>query len=62
MAKATISYLENRYAELEREIVDMSHLAPSEGFLIANLQFRKSVIADEIQHNRRLVERFARVS
>ena len=59
MAQATIAYLEQRYAALEREIVDTSHLAPTEEILIADLKFRKSVIADELQHNRRLVERFA---
>jgi hypothetical protein len=59
MARTTIAYLEQRYAALEREIVDVSHLMPDEDVLIADLKFRKLVIADEIQHNRRLVERFA---
>jgi hypothetical protein len=59
MAQATIAYLEQRYADLEREIADTSHLMPAEDILIADLKFRKSVIADELQHNRRLVERFA---
>ena len=49
MAQATIASLEQRYAALEREIVDTSHLTPTEDILIA----------DELQHNRRLVERFA---
>ena len=62
MAQATIAYLEQRYADLEREIVDTSHLMPAEDILIADLKFRKSVIADELQHNRRLVERFASAS
>ena len=62
MAQATIAYLEQRYADLEREIVDTSHLMPAEDILIADLKFRKAVISDEIQHNRRLVERFASVS
>jgi hypothetical protein len=42
--------------------VDTSHLMPTEDILIADLKFRKSVIADEIQHNRRLVECFASAS
>jgi len=58
MAQATIAYLEQRYADLEREIVDTSHLTPTEVILIADLQFRKTVIADELRHNRRLVDRF----
>ena len=62
MAQATITYLEQRYADLEREIVDTSHLMPTEDSLIADLKFRKSVVADEIQHNRRLVQRFASAS
>jgi hypothetical protein len=59
MAQATIAYLEQRYAALEREIVDTSHLTPTEDILIADLKFRKSVVADELQHHRRLAERFA---
>lgn len=62
MAQATIAYLEQRYADLEREIMDTSHLMPTEDILIADLKFRKSVIADELQHNRRLVKRFASAS
>jgi hypothetical protein len=62
VVQSTIAYLEQRYADLESEIVDTSHLMPTEDILIADLKFRKSVIADEIQHNRRLVECFASAS
>ena len=59
MVQSTIAYLEQRYADLEREITDTSHLMPTEDILIADLKFRKSVIADELQRNRRLIKRFA---
>ena len=59
MVQSTIAYLEQRYADLESEIVDTSHLMPTEDILIADLKFRKSVIADELQRNRRLIKRFA---
>ena len=59
MAQATIAYLEQRYKTLEREIVDALHQRPTDHFAVADLKYRKSIIADEIQHNRRLVERLA---
>jgi hypothetical protein len=59
VARATIAYLEQRYMTLEREIADALSLRPTDHFAVADLKYRKSIIADEIQHNRRLVERFA---
>jgi hypothetical protein len=62
MAQATIAYLEQRYLALEEEIANALHHSPTDGFAIADLKYRKLIIADEIQHNRRLVERFARIN
>jgi hypothetical protein len=59
VARATLAYLEHRYLTLEREIVDALRHHPADHFAVADLKYRKSIIADEIQHNRRLVERFA---
>ena len=57
MARTTIAYLERRYAALESEIADPSSQSPADDLAIADLMYRKLIIADEIQHNRRLVER-----
>jgi hypothetical protein len=59
MAQTTMAYLEQRYATLEKEIAKASRQGPSNDLAVADLQYRKLIIADEIQHNRRLVERFA---
>jgi len=59
MAQTTMAYLEQRYAVLEKEIATASRQSPSNDLAVADLQYRKLIIADEIQHNRRLVERFA---
>jgi hypothetical protein len=59
MAQSTISYyLERRYTALESEIADALRQGPTDYLAIADLKYRKQIIADEIQHNRRLVERF----
>jgi hypothetical protein len=58
MAQATIAYLERRYLDLEKEIANALHHSPTDDLTIADLRYRKLNIADEIQHNRRLVERF----
>ena len=34
--------------------------SPTDDLAIADLKYRKLIIADEIQHNRRLVERFSK--
>ncbi len=62
MAQTTIAYLERRYMALQKEIEDALHQSPTDDLVIADLKYRKLVIADEIQHNRRLVERFSRLS
>src|SRR5260370_24636660 len=62
MAQTTIAYLERRYAALESEIADALSQSPTDELAIADLKYRKLIIADEIQHNRRLVERFGKLS
>ncbi len=59
MARATIAYLEQRYTALESEIADALRQSPTDDLMIADLKYRKLIIADEIQHNRRFVERFS---
>ena len=58
MARGTIAYLEQRYAALEKEIADALRDSPTDDRAIADLKYRKRIIANEILHNRRLVERF----
>jgi hypothetical protein len=60
MARATIAYLEQRYTALEKEIADALRDSPTDDLAIADLKYRKLIIADEIQHNRRLVESFSK--
>jgi hypothetical protein len=62
MAQTTMAYLEQRYAALEKEIANASLQSPTNDLAVADLKYRKLIIADEIQHNRRLVERFASLS
>jgi hypothetical protein len=62
MAQTTIAYLEGRYLALEKEIANASHRGPTDDSAIADLKYRKLIIADEIQHNRRLVERFGKLT
>ena len=45
---------------LEKEIADALRHSPADDRAIADLTYRKLIIADEIQHNRRLVERFSK--
>jgi hypothetical protein len=59
MAQSTMTYLEQRYTALEKEIANASRQRPANDLAIADLKYRRLIIADEIQHNRRLVERFA---
>jgi hypothetical protein len=60
MALATMAYLEWRYAALEKEIADALRHRPTDDRAIDDLSYRKLIVADEIQHNRRLVERFSK--
>ena len=62
MAQTTIAYLESRYQALEKEIANALHHGPTDDPAIADLQYRKLIIADELQHNRRLVERFGKAT
>ena len=55
-SRIDIAYLERRYATLEKEIENALYLNPDDDLAIADLRNRKLIIADEIQHNRRLVE------
>ncbi len=50
-----VAYLERRYTALESEIADALRQSPTDELEIADLKYRKLIIADEIQHNRRLV-------
>ena len=61
MAQTAISYLERRYTALETEIADALRQSPTDDLAIAHLKYRKQIIADEIEHNRRLVERFSKL-
>ena len=60
MARATIAYLEQRYTVLEKEIADALRDSPTDNRAIADLKYRKRIIASEILDNRRLVERFSK--
>ena len=61
MAQKNIAYLEQRYTALESEIADALRRSPTDDLAIADLKYRKLIIADEIQHNRRLVEGFSKL-
>jgi len=54
MAPATIACLEQRYLGLEKEIANALHHGPTDDFAIADLEYRKLIIADAIKHHRRL--------
>ena len=60
MARATIAYLEQRYRALDKEIADVLRGSPTDDRAVADLRYRKLIIADEIQQNRRLVECFGK--
>ena len=61
--KIDIQYLEQRYVALEKEIVNASiHRRaddPADDLRVADLKYRKLIIADEIEQHRRTVEHFA---
>jgi hypothetical protein len=61
MAQTTVDYLERRYAALEKEIEKALHHSRTDDLAVANLKSRKLIIADEIEHNRRLIERFSKL-
>ena len=60
MERATIAHLEQRYTALEKEIADALRQSPTDDLAIADLKSRKRIIADEILHNRRLVENLSK--
>jgi hypothetical protein len=60
MAQTTMAYLERRYVALEKQIADALRRSPTDDRMIADLKYRRLIIADEIQHHRRLVERFSK--
>ena len=60
MALATIAYLERRYAALEKEISDALRGCPADDVAIADLEYRKLIIADEIKNYNRLIERYSK--
>jgi hypothetical protein len=60
MAQTIICYLEQRYTALETEIADALRQSPTDDLAIADLKYRKRIIANEILDNRRLVERFSK--
>jgi hypothetical protein len=62
MAQTTIAHVERRYLALEKEIANALHHSPTDDLAIADLKYRKLIIADEIQHNRCLVERFRKLT
>ena len=48
MERATIAYLEQRYTALEMEIADALRVSQTDDLEIADLKYRKRIIADEI--------------
>jgi hypothetical protein len=57
MRQSTLNYLRNRYLELEKEIANAS--LHNHDLTVADLKYRKSIIAEELEHHRRLVQRFS---
>jgi hypothetical protein len=53
-----IRYLEQRYLALEKEIANTLLRSPADDLRIADLKYRKLIIADEIEQHRRTVQRF----
>jgi hypothetical protein len=56
--KIDIDYLERRYLALENEIANALLDSPADDLTVADLKYRKLIIADEIERHRRTVERF----
>lgn len=53
-----IRYLEKRYSALENEIANARLRSPADDLRVADLRYRKLIIADEIEQHRRTVQRF----
>lgn len=56
--KIDIQYLERRYLALENEIANALLHSPADDLTVADLKYRKLIIADEIQPHRRADQRF----
>jgi hypothetical protein len=54
--QTTIAYLERRCAALEKEIENALQHGPTDHLTIADLIYRKLILAEELKHNRRLAE------
>lgn len=52
-----IRYLEQRYLALEKEIANALLRSPADDLTVADLMYRKLIIADEIEQHRRAVQR-----
>jgi hypothetical protein len=60
MRQSTLNYLKNRYLELEKEIANAS--LHNHDLTVADLKYRKSIIAEELEHHRRLVRGFNKLA
>ena len=60
MAQTTIAYLEHQYAALEKEIENALQGGPTNHPAIADLIYRKLIVAKEIKHICRLMESIRR--
>jgi hypothetical protein len=56
VVQTTIAYLERQNAALEKEIENALQHGPTDHPAIADLICRKLIVAEEIKHNRRLVQ------
>lgn len=56
MPQTTIAYLEQQYGALERAIENALHGGQTNHPTIADLVYRKLIVAEEIKHNCRLME------
>ena len=60
MGQSTLNYLKTRFLELEKEIANAA--LHNHDMTVADLKYRKSIIADEIEHHRRLLQRFTELT
>jgi hypothetical protein len=57
MAQTTLGYLEQRFLVLEKQIANALRHGPTHDLAIADLRCRQLIIAEEIDQQRRLVQR-----
>jgi hypothetical protein len=55
-----MAYLERRYTALEKELADALRHSPADYRAVDDLEYRKLIVADEIQHNRQLAEQIGK--